>query len=105
MAGFLNLWQTDPVTLPLWNPLVDAASEGDISSVGALLKAGTPIDSRDFLGRTALIAASAIGNDKLVDVLLRKQANVNTVANRGTTALMMASSGGHHAVVRLLLNN
>lgn len=84
--------------------LVLAARYGQRDSVNLLLDQGVVIDSRDRLGRTALIAAAGEMDSGMVDLLIRRGADVSAADSDGATALMHASFKGHLDNVRLLLD-
>ena len=77
--------------------LLDAAEEGDLPKVQALLKGGRAIDERDSrikFGWTPLIAAIYQGNTNVVHYLIASGANVNLPDNSGETPLMWATARG-----------
>jgi ankyrin repeat protein len=75
-----------------------------ISVVEAILKMGADVDSKDSkYGRTPLLFAAKEGHDVVVELLLKKDADVNSKDKYGTTPLSYAASGGHVAVLELLL--
>ena len=60
-------------------------------SVRAALKGGTELNILDGAsGMTLLMLASAACQDNIVELLLRRQADVNAVQKNGMTALMHA---------------
>ncbi len=60
-------------------------------------------DSSDARGKTVLMFAADKGHAKIVELLLKKGARVNTQGPKRLTALMMASKNGHKGCVALLL--
>jgi ankyrin repeat protein len=52
---------------------------------------------------TPLYLAASKGYDKVIELLLRHGANVNTIGNQGWTALHVASANGHQQATRVLL--
>ena len=84
----------------------DAARDGDLDRVKALVKA-TPdlVFSRDNYGGTPLLWAAMKGHKDIVEFLLANKADVDAKANDDTTALETASVFGHADVVKLLLAN
>lgn len=65
--------------------------DGDEMSVRAALKGGTELNVLDGAsGMTLLMLASAACQDNIVELLLRRQADVNAVQKNGMTALMHA---------------
>jgi ankyrin repeat protein len=67
-------------------------------------KKGMNTDAKDEDERTALYWASGLGHDKIVQMLLDKDADVNTQGGYYGSALQAASAGGHDKVVRILLD-
>ena len=84
--------------------LINAAGEGDLSSVKALLDDKADVNAKNNHGGTALMAASSHGHKEIVELLLAKGADVNYKTDRGYTALTSASYNGHKEVVELLLD-
>uniref|UniRef100_A0A1X7SW55 Uncharacterized protein n=1 Tax=Amphimedon queenslandica TaxID=400682 RepID=A0A1X7SW55_AMPQE len=56
-------------------------------------------------GDTALIAAAEGGNCDVVELLLKKGADLSHSNYEGYTALIVAAVEGHYDIVQLLLNN
>lgn len=83
--------------------LLAAAREGESDLVIGLVKAGTPIETRDGRGFTALILAAYHGHDETVRALLAAGADACAGDERGNTALMGAAFKGHTRVVARLL--
>ena len=52
------------------SPLHDACHDGDTERVRRLLDKGAAVDEKDEYGRTALMAASAMGHTEVVQLLL-----------------------------------
>jgi len=84
--------------------LVLAARYGERDTVRLLLDQGTAIESRDSLGRTALIAAAGERDDGMVTLLLGHGADMAAVDADGATALMHAAAKGQLDNARLLLD-
>jgi ankyrin repeat protein len=63
------------------------------------------IDTRDSMGRTALMWAAEGGYEMVTKLLLERGAGVDVVNNNGDTALIIASCSGSKAVVQMLLNS
>ena len=68
-----------------------------------LLHYDANINVRNEDGFTALIYAAAVGNARMVGILLGLGANVNGATNFGVTPLHAAAIRGHLRTVRLLL--
>ncbi|HKY33931.1 MAG TPA: PQQ-binding-like beta-propeller repeat protein [Candidatus Polarisedimenticolia bacterium] len=84
--------------------LRDAARDGDVAKVRALLEAGVPADAPARHGHTALMLAAEKGHTGIVTLLLDKGADVNARETFfGVTPLGAALHGGHAALARMLL--
>lgn len=93
-----------------------AAYSGDVRQIELLLEAGTPVDSRDDEGRTALSYAAEYGHIETVKLLLGREAFANAASNviqegnyfkkaeSKRTPLHWAAAGGHILVAGLLLD-
>jgi Ankyrin repeats (3 copies) len=79
-----------------------AAEIGDLSGLKALLERQADIDSRDAVGRTALMLATLHGQTKAVAALLAYGADPNAADADGTTPLQAAKAGDHPAIVAAL---
>jgi hypothetical protein len=101
--------------------LVEAVKRDDLNSVGRLLISGADPNARELLfskpsredhdpgnkpyfGDTALILASAARKKQMVDLLLKKGADVNRRGQVEYTALFEAVSRRHPDIVKLLLD-
>ncbi len=85
--------------------LINAASEGDIEKVKALLEGGADVNIKSDSGTTPLISASFGGYTDIMQLLIENGADVNAKLNIGTTALNHAAFYGHTSAVKLLLDN
>lgn len=86
------------------SPVADAAMEGDIEAVRALLKGGADVNAAQGDGMTALHWAAENGDVELTEILLYAGANVQAGTRIGDyTPLHLASRAGNAAVVRVLL--
>ena len=84
--------------------LQQAAREGGVERVEALLQAGTPVNAADEDdGATPLMLVSKSGHLETLHVLLRRGADVHRTMTDGWCALALASQGGHARVVSGLL--
>jgi hypothetical protein len=79
-----------------------AAEMGDLAGLKALLEKQADIDSRDAVGRTALMLATLHGQSNAVAVLLAYGADPNAADADGTTPLQAAKAGDHPAIVAAL---
>jgi ankyrin repeat protein len=79
-----------------------AAEEGDLPSLRRQLDRHVDIDSRDSLGRTALMLATLRGQAEAVDLLLDNGADPNVADNRGTTPVQVARQAHATAIVSAL---
>ena len=82
---------------------MSALVRGDILVVKALLVKGADVNSKNSLGRTALMCVSEIGYTEIAQELLANGADVNFQVNNGWTALMLAILNHNTEIVKLLL--
>jgi serine/threonine-protein phosphatase 6 regulatory ankyrin repeat subunit B len=75
--------------------------------MNVLLKRGVNADSLDASGRFPLYIASDCGNDEIVELLLKRRAQVNLqVQHSGESSLMAAARlQGGHGIINLLLKH
>ena len=89
--------------------MMESAEAGDMAVVSTLINAGTEVNAKDELGRTALIRASSTfasslgGHIEIVKLLLEKGADIDARDRDGWTALLWASYNGKVETVKLLL--
>jgi len=79
--------------------LRQAAESGDQPALQALLDRHVDIDSRDDMGRTALMLAVLHGRTDAVDLLLEQGADPNLADIHGTTPLQAAMAGNERAII------
>ena len=84
-------------------PLVDAARDGDIAAVRALLAQGADVDAAEADGTSALHWASYRDDVETVGLLLDAGADVDVTNDLGATPLWTAGQNGSAAMVRRLL--
>lgn len=86
--------------------LVEACSDGDVSTVRKLLTEGKSVHETTEEGESLLSLACSAGYLELAQVLLAMHANVEDRGVKGDcTPLMEAASAGHVEIVALLLNH
>ena len=92
------------IVSPVVAPIADAAMQGDVVAVRALLAKGADANAPQADGMTALHWAAQRGDSTLAGVLLRARASVQAVTRvGGYQPLHVASESGAAGVVRLLL--
>ena len=79
-----------------------AAEVGDLTRLEALRERQVDINSRDQLGRTALMLATLNGQSNAVAALLAYGADPNLADARGTTPLQAALAGDQKAIIATL---
>ena len=86
--------------------ILDAAKNGDLGKVKALLKDNPDlVFSKDNYGGTPLFLAALTGHKDVATFLLANKADVNAKENNGWTPLHAASGEGYKDMVELLLTN
>lgn len=66
---------------------------------------GRNIDVKDENGLTALMWASAYGQNPTVKILLSAGARVDQLGPEGETALLLAAASGHIDIVKVLISS
>jgi uncharacterized protein len=85
-------------------PLIDSCLQGRIAQVSALLEGKAPLNAVDkTTSMTPLMAASVVGEARIVRMLLKQGADVRSQGPEGTNALILSAACGHLDVVRLLI--
>jgi ankyrin repeat protein len=84
-------------------PLIDAARDGDLAAVRALLAQGAGVDATEGDGTSALHWASYRDDIETVGLLLDAGADVNAANDLGATPLWTAGQNGSAVMVRRLL--
>jgi len=105
---FLNALLAGSTSLGMYNggPLCEAACDGNVNSVKALLDSGIPVDAKATFGWTPLqTAVQCAGNKAVCQMLLEHKAQVNRRDINGTTALMIAAEQGHEQICQLLIDH
>ena len=87
------------------SPVADAAMQGDLEAVRALLRGGADVNAAQGDGMTALHWAARLGESELVEVLLYAGAKLDAGTRIGRyTPLHIAAREGRESVVRVLLD-
>jgi len=76
-----------------WSPLAIACVHKNTEVAVLLMERGANIEEKDAGGDTPLLKASRYGAIKIIEELLKRNANVKAVDNEGNTALHNAFSG------------
>ena len=84
--------------------LLDAAKNGQVSTVQSLLDQGVSPKTKDETGRTPLHLSAGNGHQATAEALLRSAADINALDNAGKTPLDLAETGGHSALATFLLS-
>eukprot|EP00927_Polykrikos_kofoidii_P038157 TRINITY_DN32452_c0_g1_i1.p1 TRINITY_DN32452_c0_g1~~TRINITY_DN32452_c0_g1_i1.p1 ORF type:complete len:1319 (+),score=175.42 TRINITY_DN32452_c0_g1_i1:107-4063(+) len=82
-------------------PLFEAAQQGSEACARCLLALSAEVDVQDRLGQTPLVVAAALRQVGVVQILIRRRANLGLTCKDGRTALHAASGAD---VVRILLD-
>jgi len=108
----VQAWGALLLSLFLWGatppeaPLADAAMQGDVERVEALIAQGADLDAAQGDGMTALHWAAEQGHATMARRLLDAGATVSVTTRLGAyTPLHMAARGGHAEVVAALLES
>jgi len=88
----------------LGDQLIDAAEQGTIERVGALLDQGVAVDFRDGIRMTPLMIASNRGHRAVAALLLDREANVNAEDFNGNTPAIYVSIRGQLDTLQLLVS-
>ena len=83
--------------------LFEAATQGDIGSLQALLQAGLDINAKCREGRTALWWAAKTGQTEIIKTLIRHGAEPD-LRNVGVEAILVALLGAHFDTLKFLLS-
>ena len=93
-----------PDVAPLGQQLIEAARQGTIERVGALLDQGVAVDSRGDDQMTPLMLASFFGHRAVAELLLDREADVNAESASGRTPATCASTSGRLDTLQLLVS-
>ena len=81
-----------------------AAAEGDEAALLAWLDNDGRVNATDGAnGITALMLSARHGQERVVELLLHRGAQIDLQDSSGNTALMLAATSGHERAVKLLL--
>jgi ankyrin repeat protein len=86
-----------------YDDLIAAAYRDDTDAVTDLINRGLDVNSVDPAGNTLLHVAARSGNIKLMETLLKSNANPKVRNRVGDTAVMLAAYGGKMEAVDVLL--
>ncbi|OVA14292.1 Protein kinase domain [Macleaya cordata] len=82
--------------------LMYLANEGDLEGINELLDSGINVNFRDIDGRTALHIAACQGRTDVVELLIRRGAEIDRKDRWGSTPLADAIYYKNHGVIKLL---
>lgn len=84
-------------------PLHDAAGDGNVATIEALLAGGANVNAKNKFTSPALHWAADNGDVAAIEALLAAGANVSAKDETGITALHRAAFRGHSAAIEALL--
>ena len=84
-------------------PLCDASIHNRIDVIEYLLEFDTDVNETNEEGDTPLFLASGYGNNRIVLLLIKHNANIHHIVN-GLSSLYIAADQGHLEIVHTLLN-
>jgi len=87
----------------LLEALMEAASNGQLGRISAMIKEGVSIDARDVNSGTPLILAAAGGHAEVARLLIENNADINAADSSGMTALMRAVQKERIEIVQILI--
>ncbi|KAF5877904.1 putative ankyrin repeat and sam domain containing protein 6 protein [Botrytis fragariae] len=82
-----------------------AAKLGNVKFVGALIKRGYALESKNGEGQTPLMLAVKYGHYKTIKLLLESGAEIHSKDSFNQTPLMLAVIYGHYKTIKLLLES
>lgn len=102
-ASFAASPVVEPTTAPAASPVADAAVNGDLPGVRALLSKKADVNAPQPDGSTALHWAVHLANHDMLDVLLKAGADPRAATRLGATPLYLASVTGDPISIKKLL--
>ena len=96
--------EANPNTDKIKDDIFTAIRSIDYTSINVLLSDGTDVDTVDQDGNTPLMAATKIGNARIIDIVLSHNPDINKQNKNGRTALMIAAKAGLIDVVEKLVD-
>lgn len=85
--------------------LTMAVRNQDVTQVQKLLSQGVDVEERDEgIQQTALMRAAQVGDDRIVQILLARHADINARDDAGNTALFYAVERGDTQLARILVS-
>ena len=95
---------TNEQTQIMTEQLIQAAEDGDVSTIQKLLMEGADINGRDALGRTAIIAATHRNQVEVVRLLIQAGADINIRDNRLDNPFLYAGAEGLLDILKLTID-
>eukprot|EP00928_Gymnodinium_smaydae_P030157 TRINITY_DN22490_c0_g1_i2.p1 TRINITY_DN22490_c0_g1~~TRINITY_DN22490_c0_g1_i2.p1 ORF type:complete len:533 (+),score=145.96 TRINITY_DN22490_c0_g1_i2:77-1675(+) len=84
---------------------LEAAFDGEVAALTALLDSGLPVDAKGAQNITPLSEAAAGGSEPVAKLLLERKCNPNSQGEFDRTPLWRAAYAGHLSLVALLLEH
>lgn len=104
IALFAGVVVAETSPLPTDSRISEAAMQGDVAGVRALLQQKADVNGAQADGSTALHWAAYNDNAEMAEMLVKAGANVNATTRLGNlTPLLMAATNGSTRIVELLL--
>ncbi len=86
----------ETIATPMLDALFASIETGDLEAVQRILAESGGVNAKDRHGNTPLIRAAALGNDRMVTLLIKAGAHVNARNGEGQTALIAAADYSRH---------
>lgn len=84
--------------------LEEAAKKGHLEVVNKFIEQGCPVDTRNALGSTPLMAAALCGHKDVVKRMIQAGAQVDCQDRFGRSAMTMAAEKGHLEILNVVAN-